>query len=676
MYVIIGLTTLIAFVFGQVDGKRLVIYTVWLISQTILTVAPTLRYDFLRDIIPSPVTASAFFTLAVLLIHWALYNSKFGSKLNNIIPGKLPKTWNSIIISIVLAAIFASLAFGITFIPSRAADLFSSLVKPIGDRLGITVAENRQPYFSEWSNSFGPVIGGTPIYFWLFMIGSIYLVHKIMRHFHRKERMYAVGAYTLFLLAIVFSRYAQNSILNGINFASLVVYLGGGLIFLITIGIVYFKRDKENNLENFANIDIGPVMLMIFFIISILSARGAVRLVMVLVPPTSIIVGYFFVAMLGNFKKIEGDEVKKIVYMTVAGIVCLATIYTGYQMFVASSSMSAGYVPNMYTQQWQKSMSWVRENVQENAVFAHWWDYGYWVQSIGERATMLDGGNVWPYWNYLMGRYGLTGNSSYEAAELFYSHNITHFLIDSTDIGKYTAFSSIGSDDNYDRRSWIGTFVRDPAKTSETKNTTANIYTGGMNLDEDIVYEYNGTKIFLPGLDAGNFDSATSLAGIGGAIVEFDKVSGKMIQPKGIYADSRGQYILPIRYAFYNGTFTDFGEGVEAGLFFMPLVSASNNQAQIDPNGAMLYLSRRVVKSQLARLYLYGQDDEYFKTVHIEDDLVVQELKAQGVSFGHFVYYQGLRGPINIWEVKYPSNMKVKQEYLSTSFPKDKKFTI
>src|SRR3990172_10160255 len=107
-------------------------------------------------------------------------------------------------------------------------------------------------------------------------------------------------------------------------------------------------------------------------------------------------------------------------------------------------------------------MTWVRENTERNTVFGHWWDYGYWVQSIGERATVLDGGNAISYWNHMMGRYALTGTNETEALEFLYAHNTTHFLIDSTDIGKYPAFSSIGSDENYDRRSWISPFLKDP----------------------------------------------------------------------------------------------------------------------------------------------------------------------------------------------------------------------
>src|SRR3989344_8989313 len=178
-------------------------------------------------------------------------------------------------------------------------------------------------------------------------------------------------------------------------------------------------------------------------------------------------------------------------------------LFSAYVQYQEVSQTAPNYAPSVYTQQWQKAMAWVRENTQENAVFGHWWDYGYWLQSIGERATVLDGGNAISYWNHLMGRYALTGTDERDALEFLYAHNTTHFLIDSTDIGKYSAFSYIGSDETLDRRSSIPTLLKDDSQTQDRKNTTLLFYRGGMGLDEDIIYEDNGTKIFLPEGGAG-----------------------------------------------------------------------------------------------------------------------------------------------------------------------------
>jgi dolichyl-diphosphooligosaccharide--protein glycosyltransferase len=39
---------------------------------------------------------------------------------------------------------------------------------------------------------------------------------------------------------------------------------------------------------------------------------------------------------------------------------------------------------------WPESMQWVKENTPKDAVIASWWDYGYWISTLGERKTLAD----------------------------------------------------------------------------------------------------------------------------------------------------------------------------------------------------------------------------------------------------------------------------------------------
>lgn len=261
----------------------------------------------------------------------------------------------------------------------------------------------------------------------------------------------------------------------------------------------------------------------------------------------------------------------------------------------------------------------------------------------------------------MMGRYALTGTNETEALEFLYAHNTTHFLIDSTDIGKYSAFSSIGSDINYDRASYIVTMLKDNTQTQEKKSSTLFVYAGGIALDGDVVYEMNGTKIFLP---AGR-------AGLAAVVLEEDKNRKIVTNPLGVFVYDNKQYMIPMRYA-YDGELRDFNNGINAGIFLMPRVDQQGNNVQVDQDGALLYLSDRTVMSQLARLYLYKLPDENFKLVHNEDDFVVDSLKAQGVAVKNdLVYFNGVRGPIRIWEINYPKNIAFDQRYLDTDYPEE-----
>jgi len=52
--------------------------------------------------------------------------------------------------------------------------------------------------------------------------------------------------------------------------------------------------------------------------------------------------------------------------------------------------LSSGAQFNISTNDWYDSMQWLKENTSEDAVIASWWDYGYWITTIGERKTLAD----------------------------------------------------------------------------------------------------------------------------------------------------------------------------------------------------------------------------------------------------------------------------------------------
>jgi len=318
-------------------------------------------------------------------------------------------------------------------------------------------------------------------------------------------------------------------------------------------------------------------------------------------------------------------------------------------------------VPSHYNQQWQKAMKWVREDTSSDAVFGHWWDYGYWVQSIGKRATVLDGGNTIAYWNYLMGRHVLTGDNQEDALEFLYNHDTTHFLIDSSDIGKYGAYSSIGSNENYDRLSWFGTFLLDEKQTQETQDQTLLIYPGGISLDEDLIINQNGKEILLPKQNSG----------VGAIIVpmEIEKEGeATFSQPHAIMIYQGIQYNVDIRYLSISGEFIDFGSGIEAVAYIFPRIDQNTQGLTQNPIGAAMFLSPRLLRGMMVQKYIL--DDPFdkfpnFKIIHTESNLIAESLRSQGMDLPEFIYYQGIQGPIKIWEIEYTGREQIKEEYLS-----------
>jgi len=260
--------------------------------------------------------------------------------------------------------------------------------------------------------------------------------------------------------------------------------------------------------------------------------------------------------------------------------------------FAKASISNAKYTGPSYNQQWQSAGEWVRGNVKEDAVFAHWWDYGYWVQGGFGRATITDGGNVIGPWNHFMGRHVITAQSETEALEFLKSHNATHLLMISDEIGKYPAFSSIGSDENYDRYSWINTFNMDETRTQETRNNTMYLYTGGTLLDEDLIY---GDKIF-PRQSAGiiAFIVVTQKIEVEGSSAE------SITEAKAVLAYNEEQAIIPLECVFIQGKEVILPEkGLPGCLRIVPNIES---QTKINPIGSALYLSPKVRRTLFTKL--------------------------------------------------------------------------
>ncbi|MFH1500713.1 MAG: STT3 domain-containing protein [archaeon] len=656
IWVSIALFAFVVFIIGGVGKKEAYVYGLWWVFSVLGVMVFSTRFS-LADLIYSTSTGIAFVVLSLIIVDYIVFNTKI-KEIKNIVKmrSKVPDRVISIILLTILGIAASTIFLGISFIPNFVSHIFFSLTQPYTDRLSFTVAENRQPYFSEWAGSFGPIVGSIPLFFWLFFLGSILLFYDSVKKLEKKRRGMLLAGYILFLFALIFSRYGSNHIMNGMNNLSKGVYFGG---FIILGGIgsyIYYKYYKEGELTELKKIDTSYLFLIAFFIVSLIGARSAVRLIMVLSPPAAGIVGFFTMAVIERARK-EKEETLKMALVVGAIIIAILSIYAFYFNYQVTVAQARGMVPSSYTNQWQKAMEWVRTETPEEAVFSHWWDYGYWVQTIGERATVLDGGNSLPYWNHLIARHVLTGNDEKNALEFLYTHEATHLLIDSTDVGKYPAYSTIGSDENYDRASWLPVMQRREDLMKETKNGTVHYYEANFGLDEDILWEIDGGQVLLPG----------GVAGVGAIQLKIE--NNELKQPEAIVIDRGKQYNLPLRYVYYKGELIDFGGGLEAGIFvFQRLISDGSRINGVDEIGAAIYLSPRTIRGYMARLYLLDEQDTPFKLVHVEENLIVSQLRAQGLQLDSFVLYGGLLGPIKIWEIEYPGDITVNGTYLELDF--------
>ena len=659
IFIPIALITLISFILNKIKKKEFLIYFSFVLVSFVIMILFSNSFE-LMSMLTSLGSGPASLVLFILIVHFIIWETKI-SKNRFLKNSKIPKNILSLIIAMILLVILSSIIFGPSFIIKKIKSIHQIIFKPITGRWNTTVAENRQPYFTEWGASFGPFIKKIPLMFWMFFVGSVVLFKKLLNGVKEKDSWILTGTYILFLVGLIFSRYSGSSLLNGENFVSKLIYYGTAIIFIISV-LYYYNLSRKRQDNGFEKIKFEYLFLLILFLFTVFTARGAVRLIMVLGPIASIFVGYLIITSIDKFR-ITKDEIGKIILGTLVLLILLASLFSFWTFYNTSKAQAYNMVPSYYTQQWQKAMGWVREETPKEAVFGHWWDYGYWVQSIGKRATVLDGGNAITYWNYLMGRHVLTGDNQGDALEFLYNHDTTHFLIDSSDIGKYGAYSSIASNEDYDRLSWFGSFLLDEKQTQETQNQTLLIYPGGVSLDEDLIITQNNKEILLPKQNSGV-----------GAIIVPSTSDGEELsfgQPYIVLIYNGNQYNQDLRYlSLANGDFFDFGSGIEAVAYIFPRINQNAQGLTQNPIGAAMFLSPRVLMGMMVQKYILNDpfnNFPNFNLVHTESNLIVESLRSQGIDLPELIYYQGIQGPIKIWEIEYTGEEEIKEEYLDRS---------
>lgn len=651
IFMSVSISVLIAFLLGKIKKNETILYGLWLLPAVIALIMKS-GIGILFELTTS---VPAIFVFLVLITN-LFVNKNLEEKIKRIIKKNfIPKE----IISLLLVILAGGAAL-LIIKPSTFINLFSiikeSLIYPFGrQRVSLTVAENAQPYVIEWFSNFGKN------FFWLFFLGTIFLFNSTIISLTKKEKTIMNFSFIIFLSGFIFSRYSSASILNGENFFSQVIYFGSLLILIASALYVYLKRHKNNNFDDLTKINFSHILLLSLIVLMVIASRGAVRLFVISSPIFIIAAGFLSVELLNYWIRIKDDLLKVLFLIFV--LISLFMLVSTFITYEVSSAETAKYtIPGAYNIQWQQAMSWVRENTQKEDIFVHWWDYGYWVQTLGKRATVTDGGHDITYWDHLVGRYLLTTPYPEMALSFMKTHNVSYLLIDSTDIGKYGAYSRIGSDEtNSDRFSYIPVVVSNISQILENEDgSVLRLYEGGIPLDMDIIYNYDGEEIFLP----------KEKAYLGGITIEYSQEGNSMIsfnQLTGIFIYNQKQINIPIRYLYYNGQIIDFKTGIDAGVYVIPGMVGENT---VDNIMAAIYLSPLTFNSLVGQLYILNDPFKKYGTVqlvHSEQDPYLNFIASQGIEINDFFYLNGLRGPIKIWKVNYPDNILSKDEFLRTS---------
>ncbi|AFS81830.1 DUF6541 family protein [Candidatus Nitrosopumilus sediminis] len=97
------------------------------------------------------------------------------------------------------------------------------------------------------------------------------------------------------------------------------------------------------------------------------------------------------------------NRLLKLSYVT--GIIILLVIPMIYPIGSTPSTianipptiMNGGTSYQIATNDWLDALEWIKDNTPKDAVVAAWWDYGYWISTMGERATLADNSTIYTH---------------------------------------------------------------------------------------------------------------------------------------------------------------------------------------------------------------------------------------------------------------------------------------
>ncbi|MEK6812672.1 MAG: STT3 domain-containing protein, partial [Nanoarchaeota archaeon] len=485
---IVGAFTLVSIFLDRFEKKDFYLYALWLgLSMLLLQLSG--KFGGVMAFATSVTTGIAFVALLFAIVDFVVFKKDL-FKIRQRVEAKMPLWIATLLISLVMGSIIIAVMFGPEYFVVKGKHVLQYVFKAYGEtRWTLTVAENRKPFVVDWFSQMGKLF----VYF--FLLGGVWLFYETVKKLKGAKML--TGIFALFLFGYTFSRYSPDSVFNGTSTLSHLTFYGSLIGFFVLIFYLYiriFYRDREQYRYIAENVNLTYAFLFIWYIIMVMAATSAIRLLFEFSVITSILAAFFIIAALQFFwerkhKVLRYAGILVIVLILASpfslGFMSKGMLLTHYQ----SSDYQAANTGPSYGQQWQLAGKWIRENTPNDAVFIHWWDYGYWVQSGFKRATVTDGGNFFIYWNYLVGRHLLTGDDVTQAFELMKAHKTTHLLVVSDEIGKYGAYSSIGSDLNYDRFASIGIFANNQQRTQETRNQTVFVYEGGVQLYETYTHD-------------------------------------------------------------------------------------------------------------------------------------------------------------------------------------------
>ena len=459
------------------------------------------------------------------------------------------------------------------------------------------------------------VIGGNGYYskfkefIFIAVIGFALLVKDLFSKINltRKESYILSGIFSLSITAVILGNWSSEIVLMQNNYIQFIF-----ANFLFFLGYYTYIYQRHGNKINF--VDNGSILILLsYFLVSGLLARTAVRFLFLFSPIIAILSAF---AIIKIYKKLNFEKIYGYGVILITAILIYSTLTL---VFAQASTMGSSF-PG----QWENSMMYLSEHTEEDSVIAHWWDYGYWTQYAGNRATVSDGGRAGGELGlYTLARYGMLGSDHKETLEYFKSREVNYILYSGEEIPKYGAFSYIGSNIYDDKKSQIGLYALNEIK--EIRNGNKLIYSGSWRIDSQLI---EGNKL----INSGN-------AVINQISFILDESGNVVSAPKINLVSNNFSKEYTINCIYYQGSKINFDSELNYCITIIPYI----RNGQTSNIGGLLLQSEKVYNTLFSKLYINNQNIDNYSLVYSDTTPLA-------------IYNGRIIGPIKIWSIDYAGN--------------------
>ena len=194
------------------------------------------------------------------------------------------------------------------------------------------------------------------------------------------------------------SEHATTTLSQSFLFHSVLMIFSG-------LGIWLIIKNIQNKKSNFIKNDMLSFTL-ILGIIGVYTASTFVRLEVFASISVIVLASLGLTALTKEFFKTKSESKKPIGNLIklpyVIGIIILLIIPmvypVGSEVYHLTNTpptiLNGGSAYTIATDDWLDALDWIKNNTPKDAVVVSWWDYGYWISTMSERATIADNSTI------------------------------------------------------------------------------------------------------------------------------------------------------------------------------------------------------------------------------------------------------------------------------------------